>query len=253
MSDKQFAFASLDYPGWSLNAGSLVGRRHLTRGDPNDDSFALGKNDHGFWLIAADGVSTSANGRAAARIAAEAAHAVLRLSTTLDLDDVYQAFATAHKAIAVTAGPESLGEFATTLAIATVTPNVITCGNIGDSSITSIGQNTNHTTSLCSAALPPLQPSKIDPDRLVRPVLSMHLENWKSFFRYREAPPQSISGLIVSTDGADDYISGSTPTLLPSLLASKGPKAFSEHLSKMLAAIRSNDDATVLVALKAPA
>lgn len=251
---------------WFILRLAQHGHIHFCRGEPTDDSHIIGGIADTFWMVAADGVGMAPRSRFGSQAACVAVEGFLgerinageKLSRRL----ITGAFEAAHTAILDLALRENRKpeDYATTLAAAVVKGNTIIGAAVGDSSIAvrsshedSDGNPALQLTPFCSAT------------QLKSGTCSIHSTMWKDFIATTESNSPHISAVIVTTDGAENYMLEQRangpefrigwPSHLESALRALTTRTFVNHFAYYLGIEESetSDDRTLLVAYRPPA
>ena len=125
---------------WSTVAATVVGSSHERDGTPGQDVVGVQRLDdgHGVVVAVADGAGSATDGARGAAVAVTAAlkaAAASALSGAPPIDAANVALDAARAAVEAEAGDGPIGELASTLAVAVVTPEEVGAAVIGDSAV----------------------------------------------------------------------------------------------------------------------
>lgn len=244
---------------WLLAAGTRTGSRHSGLGAPTDDALLVARCGPHVLLAIADGAGdprATHSAEGAARAVAVAAGAANRSWPIYGPDRhlLVEALAAAHVDLMARADEQKLdpAAFATTLTLVLLAGNRIIAARIGDGSLYT--WDGKLLTRFCAAPLPATStPMLVQPD-------------WRDWIATADSEREFIKGLVVCTDGADDFFldtnakgDGRAPsaamfTGLSDFCDQYGPAAALGYAVQMLNdpdwARRTTDDRSFIFALK---
>ncbi|MCC0057787.1 MAG: protein phosphatase 2C domain-containing protein [Hyphomicrobiaceae bacterium] len=192
---------------WVISLAAQKGKGHIRKGEPYQDAYAVAQAHDTLILAIADGVGSKPRSHdgAATAVSTVVTHLISQVSAgTLNASALRSAFTAAHTELQhlATTAEAPLSDYAATLAAVAITPHTVYSANLGDSSVAALidspstPANPLSVQSLCSAP----QPSSAK-------VLTLVHDHWPDLLTTHATPSNAIRGVILATDGANNFFS----------------------------------------------